>query len=296
MLKYVQQIGLFFNQFVMQNDELPVGSLDLPDERDFWAEHLLGVDKSKELPSKVKLMTEANNQGNSVKCTCYSTYSVGTILNEIEHKHKIDDLPDIGWELQKKFGTYGKKGDYVQTALSSVKKNGIRTAEGIYDIEGYARVKHEDVKYWLAEGHPLVTSGPVTKTNFKKAKYEGEWTGNDGDTVAGHAFALIGYEPGFYWALNSYGPTWGFFSDGTFKIPEELLKDLGGTYILYDKKDVKRVFKDVSEDSWFVEACKWGKKNEIVKGYEDGSFRPESPITRAEMLQVLYDYHNKFNS
>lgn len=294
MLKYIQQ--LVFNQNIMSNDILPTGALDLPDERDFWAEHILGIDKSKDLPDKVKLMTKANDQGSSVKCTCYSTYSVGTILNEIEHKIKIEDLPDVGWELQKKFGTYSSKGDYVQTALMSVKKNGIRTSEGIYDIEGFARVQHRDIKYWLAEGNPLITSMNVTKTNFKKAKYEGTWTGNDGDTVGGHAVAIIGYEPGFYWILNSYGPTWGFFSDGTFKVPEELLKDLGGTYVLYDKKDVKKVFKDVSEDSWFAEACKWGKKNEIIKGYDDGSFRPENPMTRAESLEMLYKYHKKFNS
>lgn len=276
------------------HDDVPTGALNVPDKRDYFAEHIVGIE-DKPLPDNVLMYTIPNNQGNSVKCTTYSTYSAAAILNEIEHKKTLNDLPEKGWDLQTKLGTYTKQGDYVQTALKSIVKFGLHTEEGLYEIEGYAQVKPEDLKYWLSSGFPIVTSATVTKTNFKKAKYDGIWSGIDGDRVTGHAFALIGYEPHYFIALNSYGDTWGKFGNGTFKIKEEDVKHLDTSYILYDKQDAEKLFKDVTSASPCYEAIKWAKDNRIVKGYTDDTFRPAQPITRAEMVQVLYNYH-KFNS
>ena len=41
-------------------------------------------------------------------------------------------------------------------------------------------------------------------------------------------------------------------------------------------------FSDVSADSWYNQTVSTLASMEIVKGYEDGSFRPNAPITRAE--------------
>ena len=284
----------------MFDDTRPYGALDRPDPRDYWASHILGVEEI-ELPDKVKMWTKADDQDNSVKCTCYSSYHVAQILNEIEHRKEIDGLPDKGWELQKKLGTYSSKGDYVQTALNSIVKNGFHSTDKIFKIEGYARIQANDVKYWLAQGYPVVTSAPVTKTNFKKAKYEGTWSGLDGDRVTGHAFALIGYEDDYVWALNSYGDNWGYFHDGTFKILLKDLTQLGSCYIIYDTKDVEYIFRDVTTESPFAKEIKWGLENELMKGYdsenlppEDRFFKPENPLTRAEFIAVLNRFYNKY--
>jgi hypothetical protein len=284
----------------MLNDEMPKGAIDMPDERDYFASHILGsVDGA--LPEEVKFKVEADNQGKSVKCTCYSTYHVGRILNELEHNRKLEGLPDVGWELQKKFGTHSKQGDYVQTAVKSVKKNGIHCKDKTFGILGYARIKNDEIKKRLAQGFPIITSSNVTKTNFKKAKHEGIWGGDDGDMVAGHAFALIGYEAGYVWALNSYGPDWGYYGDGTFKIREKDLRHLGSKYILYDEKDIQHIFRDVTSSSPFAKEIEWALEEELMKGYESESlpsekrfFKPEQSITRAEMAAVLYRFKKKY--
>ncbi|HEC64955.1 hypothetical protein LCGC14_0918370 [marine sediment metagenome] len=270
------------------------GAFDKPDPRDYSAEHILGKDDML-LPESVKMTTEANNQGSSVKCTTYAVYAVGTILNEIEHKMKLKDYPDIGWELQKKFGTWSKQGDYIQTALKSIVKNGLHTNEGVYNIEGYIRIDKKDINYWLAKKYPIYTSALVTKDNFKKAKYTGIWGGNNGPRVGGHAIALVGYKPYYVHALNSYGPKWGKFEDGTFLIKDKDLEALGHCYILHDHVDAKRIFKDVTANSWVYDAVSWAKKEGLVVGYPDGTFRPSASISRAEMIQILYNYHEKFN-
>lgn len=274
------------------------GGFYKPDPRDYKAEHLLGG-ATVDLPSSVLLLTAANNQGASVHCSSYAAYHTAKILNEAEHKVKITDLPERGWALQTAFGTSSAEGDYISSALKSIVKNGFQTTDQIYKIDGYASVDLtiDAVKQRLAQGYPLIVLMPVTKNNFREARDSGIWTGLDGQRTGGHFTCICGYEPGFFIVLNSYGSQWGRFSNGTFKVPESKISDLQCCYLLYDHKDVvNTLFKDVSDKSWAYEPIKWLKDNDIVSGYEDGSFRPETPITRAEVAKILFNYHKKFNS
>lgn len=275
-------------------DDQPNGAQDKPDIRDYMAEQILGKDDIP-LPESVKLNLKEGDQGNSVMCTCFSAYHAAQIANEMEHKATLDPLFDKGWELQGKFGTRTSNGDYVQTALKSLVKNGLITKDGVYKIDGYARIEKSEINYWLAQGFAIVTSAPVTKTNFKKAKYEGIWTGLDGDRTGGHAFIIDGYKPFYKIASNSYGDTWGKFGDGTFLIENEDVEDLGTCYIVYDQKDLKYIFKDVTEESPFAEAIQSMKEKGIINGYGDGSFLPNQPITRGETAQVITNLIKYFN-
>lgn len=44
--------------------------------------------------------------------------------------------------------------------------------------------------------------------------------------------------------------------------------------------------------SWAEDDIVWGIENGLVRGYEDGSFRPSQNLTRAEMLALLRRYDN----
>ena len=46
-------------------------------------------------------------------------------------------------------------------------------------------------------------------------------------------------------------------------------------------------YPDVDASRWSATKIDWAKTNEIVKGYPDGSFKPEKPVTRAELVTVL---------
>ncbi len=48
-------------------------------------------------------------------------------------------------------------------------------------------------------------------------------------------------------------------------------------------------FTDV-DDSWYTEAIGWATENDVVKGYEDETFRPNTDITREELAAILYRY------
>ena len=46
-------------------------------------------------------------------------------------------------------------------------------------------------------------------------------------------------------------------------------------------------YPDVDSSRWSAAKIQWAKESEIVKGYPDGSFQPEKPVTRAELIAVL---------
>lgn len=49
-------------------------------------------------------------------------------------------------------------------------------------------------------------------------------------------------------------------------------------------------FIDVPEDRWYTAAITWAAANKIIEGYGNGYFKPEDPISREEMAQILMNY------
>lgn len=49
-------------------------------------------------------------------------------------------------------------------------------------------------------------------------------------------------------------------------------------------------FSDVADGAWYADAVNWAAENGIVNGYEDGTFRPDAPLTREQMAAFLYNY------
>lgn len=47
-------------------------------------------------------------------------------------------------------------------------------------------------------------------------------------------------------------------------------------------------FSDVSADDWFAPAAAWAAKEGIATGYEDGTFRPHLPVTRAQLSALFH--------
>ena len=46
-------------------------------------------------------------------------------------------------------------------------------------------------------------------------------------------------------------------------------------------------FRDVPGNHWAAGAIAWAKQKGLLGGYPDGTFRPEAPVTRAELAAVL---------
>lgn len=50
----------------------------------------------------------------------------------------------------------------------------------------------------------------------------------------------------------------------------------------------KDYFKDVTADMSSYKAIMWAASKEYVKGYKDGTFRPDEPLTRAQLCVILW--------
>lgn len=50
------------------------------------------------------------------------------------------------------------------------------------------------------------------------------------------------------------------------------------------------VFIDVPADEWYAAPVAWANANGIVSGYGNGQFGPNDPLTRQQMVTILYQY------
>lgn len=258
------------------------GAFDVPDVNDFQAEHLFGVDV--DMPDSMMLNpTPCHNQGKSWHCTAYALTHAEEIQNTLEHGQTIQLDPEEQWANQK--ANRGNpaymetEGDSLQNALQVfikkglVNKNNPNVAVPVFQATGYAAIKKtaDDIKHWIASGFPVYTGWNI------------------------HCFVIVGYNNGtqLFTAKNSFGSKWGKKGDGTFEISYSDVSKLFTPYILYDKKDLAMIFKDVSTASPQAEDIKFVLEKGLMRGYgaeEDPKqrlFRPNQPITRAEMATVL---------
>ena len=54
--------------------------------------------------------------------------------------------------------------------------------------------------------------------------------------------------------------------------------------------DTETNFDDVADGTWYTDAVRWAASRGIVNGYGDGCFGPADPLTREQMLAILYRY------
>lgn len=113
------------------------------------------------------------------------------------------------------------------------------------------------------------------------------------DIALGERFALAVYDLAEQNVLNGY-------EDGTFA-PErtvsraEAVKILLSSMGIADSEDsiAASAFSDVDSDDWFYSYVGTAMALGIVSGYEDGTFRPHDPVTRAEAVKMLIVAANK---
>lgn len=84
------------------------------------------------------------------------------------------------------------------------------------------------------------------------------------------------------------------YEDGTFRSDQEVNRAealkiiLMGTDVDMNEESTAAIlFSDVHEEDWFFGTVSTAVSQGIVQGYEDGSFRPEQTVNRAEAMKML---------
>jgi len=89
------------------------------------------------------------------------------------------------------------------------------------------------------------------------------------------------------------------FEDNTFRPRETLTREQLVSMVLDALEEVPNAnfrvpaqasgnpYSDVSASRWSAAKIQFARENNIVSGYEDGTFRPDRPVSRAELISVL---------
>jgi hypothetical protein len=182
---------------------------------------------------------------------------------------KIPELPDFAPnqnhnpQVSATDGRYGwmvfPDGDYYVVA----QKNGYET----YDSRKDQRDEQQGDTSYIRNG--LIHVGKtIVHLNFTMTKQSQEMTGS----------TQKGYVKGY--------------ADGTFR-PEnsitraELAAMLSRVLPLSSMKETKNAYQDVPATHWAMQPIEEVTQNQVMSGYPDGSFHPDSPITRAEMASIV---------
>lgn len=122
-----------------------------------------------------------------------------------------------------------------------------------------------------------------------------EATANWGGAAASlPVFEDVGFDAPYY-ADVAYVTDRGIFAgtDATHFSPNVTLTRAMAVTLLYrlagtpDFGD-ETPFPDVTAGRWYAEAVAWAAETGLVRGYDDGTFRPNSPVSRQEFLLLLY--------
>ena len=310
-------------------------NLDFPDIRDYFAEHILGryTGGSDSLPQTYSLadkISAVHNQEFSLKCTAYSLTHIFEIMNTIDTSAKLIFNPDEQWNNQKETGASDYSGDYLQNALKTLQKKGLRYVDSnnnvkIYTIDGYAQINKtiKDYKEWLYRGYPIYTGAIINDIMDKNCKLKGNLDYNffNSENQYGHCFCIIGYDDvnKRFICLNSYGKS--YANQGMFYLSYSDVNRLFTSYIIYDTKDGKIeskeqgnmqnnmqvmeqdnnnriIFADVTDKSPYYNEIKKVNDLGLMVGYLDDDkvlFKPNQPITRGEMAVIISRLIDKFN-
>lgn len=65
---------------------------------------------------------------------------------------------------------------------------------------------------------------------------------------------------------------------------------VGPAYESFDDLDAAAWYPDCAAEGWYADAVAWATGAGIVGGYADGRFGPDDPLTREQMVTMLYRY------
>lgn len=86
---------------------------------------------------------------------------------------------------------------------------------------------------------------------------------------------------------NTFKPTESLTREQLVSIVYDALGTIDGMELAPADKPSAQPYPDVTSDRWSAGKIAWAKSSDIVTGYQDGTFQPAKPVTRAELITVL---------
>lgn len=286
-----------------------------------------------ELPNKTenrKLTPKTINQGCVPSCTASAGTNVLLFQNAKEKDFKMNSIHidnEYIREMMWHENVCDETGDYLENFLKTITKHQpiwtINEKGWTFPISRYSFEKmpetdqeFEEMKYWIYHQWPLYFATLGNKTLRKELNdWEAKTIVTPETRTGWHAlWWIIDYDDKKeeLWCLNTWNPNYERDNKkpiSMFKMSYNYFKRAIKSWqfswrywIIYDKMeevDEPRLFPDYNpeQDTEQYKAVKWAKDNNIIKGakHSDGDryLEPHRPLTRLEMILILYRSNNK---
>ena len=208
-------------------------------------------------------------------------YKIGAFRTAVRDSYLESFYPLISHSLLAEnavSGTVKSISAYAAELAPSSKANGIiwdRSESSIRDNTAALKTYIATRSAWLKEAFSLWNADTVEALNTYIDVKEGDW----------------------YYDVVIKATDYGILNGMNFSIfaPDGQTTRAQAAKVLYaisgeSAPAFKGIFKDVAISDWFAPAVLWAAQNGVVKGMDDGTFRPETPITRQDMVVLLHRY------
>ena len=193
-------------------------------------------------------------------------------------------------------GGGGGGSSYVSTTVKIVDKDGktvsvtksVTSTKATLTLPTGKNLLEDDNYYTIT-----VTSGSKAKADYPVVLKDKKGNEVTGTTDENGIIVLPGKEHKAY----IFG-----YDDGTFRPDADMSRAEAAAIFARliaeakgENANGKATFSDVSSKDWFYGYVGYLEKYDIIKGYADGTFKPDAPVTRAEFVTMAVRYYALFN-
>ena len=193
-------------------------------------------------------------------------------------------------------GGGGGGGSYVSTTVKITDKDGktvsvtrsVTSTKATLTLPTGKNLLEDDNYYTIT-----VTSGSKAKADYPIVLKDKKGNEVTGTTDENGIIVLPGKEHKAY----IFG-----YNDGTFRADNDMTRSeaaaIFARLIAEEKGETvsgKATFSDVKSNDWCYKYIGYLEKYDIIKGYSDGTFRPDDAVTRAEFVTMAVRYYDLFN-
>jgi len=250
------------------------------------------------------------NQGATMMCVSYAI-AMARYMYELNDSGNAKQFSPAYAYANRASGDFKGEGMYIRQALNCLNNNGICYLKTLNYSGPYKDVynKYISVKTKAdTEAKPfrissfygiynddqikqaIVSTGCAIASynlfdNWYNVSTNGKMDSNYGTNHGGHCVLIVGWTESREWIiLNSWGETWG--DKGLAYVPMSVPKN--EAWCMLD--NIQEVFfksvKDIN-NHWAMNSINKAIQTGVLKGYEDGTFRPDNSITRAEACAII---------
>lgn len=250
------------------------------------------------------------DQGLSQMCVSFAT-SVARYMYEINDSGNAKIFSPAYIYANRAPSDYQGEGMIVRQALSGLVNNGVCHLSKLSFTGSYQESRNRYLKvkaeadanakpFRISSYYALYTDDQIKQAilttgaavaaynvydNWYNVKADGNIGSNYGTSHGSHCILIVGWTSDNKWIIiNSWGSVWG--DNGIGYIP--MTNPKNEAWCMLD--NVQEVFfkslKDV-EGHWAKASIDKAVQQGVLKGYEDGSFKPDNNITRAEASAII---------